>query len=88
MSDKADKTKHIRVLRVCGKTSDMCSIVATNEAGEVIAERDGYVPKFFPGDHWGDYLQLNIDVKTGVILNWPKGLTQKALRAAMDFTTP
>ena len=33
-------------------------------------EYDGYVPDFFPGEHWGDYVQLEIDLATGKILNW------------------
>lgn len=33
---------------------------------------EGYVPDFFPGDHYGDYLMLNIDVETGHIKNWKK----------------
>lgn len=30
---------------------------------------EGYVPKFMPGGG-GDYLELDIDTKTGQILNW------------------
>ncbi|MCY1454717.1 hypothetical protein D9M71_718000 [compost metagenome] len=33
---------------------------------------EGYVPDFFPGDHYGDYLILNIDLETGQIKNWKK----------------
>lgn len=33
---------------------------------------DGYVPKFFPGTHFGDYVELEIDAETGQILNWRK----------------
>ena len=29
-----------------------------------------YVPSFFPGDHYGDYLILDIDLSTGQITNW------------------
>ena len=31
---------------------------------------DGYVPDFFPGDHGGDYMELDIELATGKILNW------------------
>lgn len=31
---------------------------------------EGYVPEFFPGEHYGDYVQFDIDLKTGQILNW------------------
>lgn len=30
------------------------------------------VPDFFPGEHYGDYLILNIDLETGQIKNWKK----------------
>ena len=33
-------------------------------------EYDGYVPDFFPEEHYGDYVQLKIDLETGRILNW------------------
>jgi len=33
---------------------------------------DGYVPDFFPDDHYGDYVMLEIDLKSGQILNWKK----------------
>ena len=38
--------------------------------GVKIAEYEGYVPDFFPGKHYGDYLILDIDVDTGQITNW------------------
>lgn len=40
--------------------------------GETVAGYEGYVPDFFPGDHYGDYLILNIDLETGQIKNWKK----------------
>jgi hypothetical protein len=40
------------------------------EDGEQVGEYHGYVPDFFPDDHYGDYVQLEIDIKTGKILNW------------------
>jgi hypothetical protein len=70
----------IKILSICGKTSDMCSIQAKTQDGKVITEYSGYVPDFFPGEHYGDYLMFDIDVKTGQILNWPKGLTQAVLK--------
>jgi hypothetical protein len=40
--------------------------------GDTVAGYEGYVPSFFPGDHYGDYLILNIDLETGQIKNWKK----------------
>lgn len=33
---------------------------------------EGYVPDFFPEEHYGDYVYLDIDVNTGKITNWKK----------------
>lgn len=33
---------------------------------------EDYVPDFFPDDHYGDYLILDIDLSTGQITNWNK----------------
>jgi hypothetical protein len=41
--------------------------------GKPVSEHDGYVPKWFPNphaEHYGDYVELEIDVATGQILNW------------------
>jgi hypothetical protein len=40
--------------------------------GEEVGSYEGYVPDFFPGQHYGDYLILNIDLDTGLIKNWKK----------------
>jgi hypothetical protein len=39
--------------------------------GNVIAEKDGYVPEIVPNDY-GDYVDLSID-ENGVITNWNSG---------------
>ena len=60
-----------RVISISAKCSDMFSaslIVDGNRVGEY----DGYVPNFFPEDHFGDYVELRIDVDSGQILNWKK----------------
>lgn len=42
-----------------------------DQDGQQIGEDyEGYVPGFMPGEHYGDYLILNIDLETGKILNW------------------
>lgn len=63
-------TRKIRKIRVSAKCSDLCWIGALDSQGNEIAEGDGYVPDFMPGDHYGDYIMLDIDVETGKILDW------------------
>jgi len=54
-------------LKVCD--SFACDIFDKNKT--VIGLYEGYVPSFFPEEHYGDYVELEIDLATGVILNWP-----------------
>jgi hypothetical protein len=71
-----------RILKICGKTSD--SFSATLEVdGKDAGEYVGYVPSFFPGEHYGDYIQLHIDIDTGEIVNWKKP-TKKELTEMFD----
>jgi hypothetical protein len=46
-----------------------------SEEKELASLEDGYVPSFFPGEHFGDYIIFDI-ASDGKILNWKK-LTQK-----------
>lgn len=59
------------VISINAKCSDLFSATLT-EDNQFIGEYDGYVPAFMPGDHDGDYVQLDIDAATGRILNWRK----------------
>lgn len=73
------KPSHIKVTAKC---SDLCSIILCEEDGRPIAEHDGYVPSWLPAnnvEHFGDYVELTIDLATGKILNWQKP-TKKQLK--------
>ena len=71
-----------QVIKVCAKCSDLFSAVLV-EDGKQVGEYSGYVPEIFPGQHYGDYVQLDIDVKTGVVLNW-KVPSEKQLKETFD----
>lgn len=60
----------IETVRICAKCSDLCSVVALDKNGDVVLEHDGYVPAFVSPGGYGDYVELDIDVSTGVIRNW------------------
>jgi hypothetical protein len=49
-----------RILKVCAKTVDRFT-ATLEEDGKETADYEGYVPKFFPEDHYGDYVELDID---------------------------
>jgi len=57
-------------ISICAKCSDLYSHTIYDRHGKVYREYSGYVPSFMPGEHWGDYLMLDIDPYTGKILNW------------------
>lgn len=57
-------------IRLNAKCSDLCWMELQNARGDVLAEGSGYVPDFMPGKHYGDYIELEIDPRTGKILNW------------------
>lgn len=55
------------------KVADCGCYTLKSATGTEIAEiSEDYVPKFFPGEHYGDYLILDIEIETGQILNWKK----------------
>lgn len=60
------------ILRICAKVSDTGWYGVENENGDLVAETDGgdYVPDFMPGEHYGDYIELDIDINTGQVQNW------------------
>ena len=73
----------IKTIFITAKCSDLCNIAYMDEKGQKVGEHDGYVPDFFPEEHYGDYVELEIEVSTGKILNW-KTPTQKELTKSMD----
>lgn len=66
-----DKKKPTRILDITAKCRDLfsCRLI---EDGNVTKDYDGYVPEFMPGEHWGDYVELQIDIDTGQIVNWKR----------------
>jgi len=67
-----------QIIKLSAKCSDLfdATLVEDNEGQKVSqGEYHGYVPSWFPNpneEHYGDYVQLDIDVETGQILNWKK----------------
>ena len=69
------------VMHMSAKCADLFTASFTDAAGNSMGEYDGYVPDFMPGEHYGDYVQLDIDLSTGRILNWraPQASAVRAL---------
>jgi hypothetical protein len=56
-------------LKVC---DEFTAHVYDQDGQELGGQSDGYVPDFMPGEHYGDYVILDIDIDTGQITNWKK----------------
>lgn len=54
--------------RICGKVSDCGFYAVIDEDGNVVHDTQGYVPSWLFGG--GDYLEFDVDLETGQILNW------------------
>jgi hypothetical protein len=62
------KTLHI----YCKVVDNFTAHIADDQGNRLGGQDDGYVPDFMPGEHYGDYLILNIDIDTGQVTNWKK----------------
>lgn len=62
-----------KTLKIHLKVSDrFCASIHDQDGVELGGQSDGYVPSFMPGDHYGDYVILDIDLDTGMVTNWKK----------------
>jgi hypothetical protein len=60
-----------KTLSIYCKVSDRFCANLLSDKGEVVHEQDdGYVPDFMPGQHYGDYVILDIDLASGQVVNW------------------
>lgn len=73
----------IAKIKVQAKTSDRFNAELFDENGNTVHEEHGYVPQWMPGCYYGDGLVLEIDNKTGQILNW-KEITKEMVKAEDD----
>jgi len=66
-----------KTLKIHLKVCDGFSAELISDKGESIYDQtDGYVPGFMPGEHYGDYVILDIDIDSGVVTNWKKPTAQ------------
>lgn len=75
MEITATKTVKVqaKTLKIHLKVRDeFCASLTDQDGEEIFVQEDGYVPSFMPGDHFGDYVILDIDMDTGQVVNWEK----------------
>lgn len=60
-----------KTLRIHCKVCDgFTASLADDRGKDIYCQQDGYVPSFMPGEHYGDYVILDIDLQTGMVTNW------------------
>lgn len=75
------KKMNIKRFRVEMKVTDRFGgIFIDSDGNKVKTIEDQSVPDFFPGQHHGDYLFLDIDLETGRIQNWQKPTPEELTR--------
>lgn len=76
--DKFEKViVNVKTLKIHLKVSDRFTASLESSTGtEIFCQNDGYVPSFMPGNHYGDYVILDIDIDTGQITNWKKPIAE------------
>ena len=82
---KITKNVNAETLSLCLKVSDRFTAdLVSDDGARLFSQDDGYVPGFMPGDHYGDYVMLDIDIDTGQVTNWKKPSAQEI----MDWIEP
>lgn len=60
-----------KTLKMCLRVRDrFCASIRDQDGVELGGREDSYVPGFMPGQHYGDYVILDIDLDSGQITNW------------------
>jgi len=57
-------------MTMSAKCDDCFSAQFVDAKGDDVLAYNGSVPDWFPGQHWGNYVEFEIDLATGQILNW------------------
>lgn len=78
---KVVETVNAVTVKVHCKVCDSGCYELVDAQGKTIKDLEDYVPSFFPGEHYGDYLILDIDIETGKILNWKKPSPESVSKA-------
>jgi hypothetical protein len=68
----------VKTVSIHCKVSDRFTYQLKDAQGAIVHDQDdGYVPDFMPGDHYGDYVILDIDIDTGMVINWTRPTAQQ-----------
>lgn len=86
------KTVEAKYVRFHAKMRDEGTYNLLDEDFNLLGkEREGYVPSFFPygqdgnENHFGDYIDLWIDLETGQVVNWKKNIHPEEVARAFGL---
>lgn len=88
---KVVETIDVKYVRFHAKIRDEGTYILLDQDFKEITEREGYVPSFFPygkdsyDSHYGDYVDLFIDIETGQIANWKKNINPTEVAMAFKL---
>jgi len=71
------------ILSISAKCSDLCYSEVRNLTGDVIFERDGYVPGGFQISDDEDYVTFEVNLDTGMIVGF-KPMSTAAIKKAIE----
>ncbi len=83
---KPSKVKAAAIHIYCKVRDEFTGTLMDSDGNQIAHQDEGYVPSFMPGEHYGDYLILNIDLETGMVTNWEKP-TAAALQEFVEKNT-
>lgn len=70
-----------KTISIYCKVSDRFTASILDQDGDAILDQeDGYVWSIMPGDHYGDYIILEIDIDSGQINNWKKPTAEQVMK--------
>jgi len=74
-----------KIISISAKCSDGFYMSVNDMNNQHIASYSGYVPSFMPErGGYGDYVQLDIDIETGRILNWTNPIGDDKFTAILE----
>jgi hypothetical protein len=80
-----NEIKNVKSIHIhCKCVDNDFSAELLNSDEKVLAESNGHVPRFFPDEPCGEDVSLNIDIKTGRILNWKVPTDEELLKEFGD----
>ena len=77
----------MKIIKISAKCSNLFAASLYDGGTKLIGTYNGYVPSFMPGNLYGVYVNMSIDIETGKIINW-KTPTAEDLKIVFGYVEP